>query len=76
MAIVNRVPELLANKFAGAKVNLTKVQEDTGLNYLTVSRWARNRIDRVNFDTLETWCKYLGVDVGEILVRVTDEKAG
>lgn len=77
MMVINRVPELLATKFGGAEnVNLTRVQEATGLNYATVSRWARNQVDRVNFDTLDVWCKYFACEVGELLTRVTDEKAG
>ena len=69
MAIVNRVPELVANKFGGAdKVNLSDVQRDTGLTYSTVSRWVKDRVDRVDFPVLETWCKYLNVQPGDILI--------
>lgn len=69
MAIVNRLPELVAEKFGGAdKVNMSEIQKDTRLTYSTVSRWVKNEIDRVDFPILEVWCKYLGVQPGDILV--------
>jgi DNA-binding Xre family transcriptional regulator len=69
MPVINRVPELLAEKFGGAdKVILQRVAQDTRLTYSTVSRWAKRDIDRADFPILETWCKYFGVGVGDILV--------
>lgn len=75
MTVKNRVPELIAHKFGGeAHVNLTEVQRQTGLNYSVVSRWYKDRVDRVDLPVLEIWCKYLGVGVGDILVYTPDEK--
>jgi DNA-binding Xre family transcriptional regulator len=69
MAVINRVPDLVAEKFGGReKVNLTRVQEETGLNYGTVLSWMKGHVNRADFNILEVWCKYLGVGVGEILV--------
>jgi DNA-binding Xre family transcriptional regulator len=69
MAIVNRVPELLAKKFGGAdKVVVLQVAQDLRLTYSTVERWAKNDITRVDLPILEAWCKYLGVGVGDILI--------
>ena len=73
MQVVNRVPELVAAKFGGAdKINLQMVQKETGLNYVTVSRWVKNRVDRVEFKTLAVWCRYLNVQAGDILVYQPD----
>lgn len=66
--IVNHVPELVAAKFGGRdKVNLSQVQRETGMNYSSVLRWMKNRIDRADFPVLEVWCKYLSVGVGELI---------
>ena len=68
MPVINHVPELLAQKFGGAeKVVLQRVAQDTRLTYSTVLRWAKRDITKIDTPTLETWCKYLGVGIGEIL---------
>lgn len=72
MVIKNRVPELLAAKFGDAPVNLSHVQRDTGLSYSSVNDWAKGRVARVDLSALEAWCKYLGADVGELLVYTPD----
>lgn len=75
MGIQNRVPELAAAKFGSAEeVNLTRIQSETGIAYSTVSRWVKDQIDRVDFDTLAAWCKYFGVGAGDILVYEPDKK--
>lgn len=69
MPVINQVPALVAQRFGGQdKVNLSQVERETGLNYITVSRWINNQVNRADFPTLAVWCKYLGVGVGEILV--------
>lgn len=68
MRIVNRVPDLLAKKFGGKeKINLTSVQRETGLSYPTVSSWAKDHINRVDFQVLATWCDYLQCQPGDLL---------
>jgi len=75
MVVKNRVPELIAQKFGGGEnVNLMEVQRQTGLNYSVVSRWYRDRVDRIDLPVLEVWCQYLNVGVGDILVYQPDEK--
>jgi DNA-binding Xre family transcriptional regulator len=69
--IQNRVPELVTRKMRG-QVNLSEVQRDTGLTYSTVSRWMKHQIDRVDFDTLEIWCRYLNCQVSDLLIYVPD----
>ena len=67
--MINRVPELTAQKFGGVdKINLKVVERETGLNYGVVSRWVRGKVDRADFPILDAWCKYFGVGVGDILV--------
>lgn len=69
MPVRNKVPELVAAKFGGAEnVNLTKIEEDTGMNYRTVSSWVKGHVTRADFPVLAKWCEYLGVGVGDILV--------
>ncbi len=74
MAIVNRVPELVAKKFGGAdKVNVSQIQKETLLTYSTVRRWVKNEVDRYDAPALEAWCKYLDVQPGDILVYREDK---
>lgn len=76
MAIKNRVPDLLAAKFGGKEnINLKQVQREVGdIAYGTVNAWVKDKLDRVDFPTLEKWCRYLGVGVGDILVYMPDEQ--
>lgn len=73
MAIINRVPELVADKFGGKEnVNLSQVQRDSKLDYRTVSAWMKNSVVRIDFPTLESWCSYLGVQPGDLFSYVPD----
>ena len=75
MPVINHLPELVAKKFGGKnEINLSKVQEETGLNYATVSSWVKGHVNRADFNILEVWCKYLGVEVGDILVYEPEKK--
>jgi len=75
MAVINHVPELLAKKFGGAdNVVLQHVAQDTRLTYSTVLRWAKHDINKIDAAVLSTWCKYLGVGVGDILEYVPDKE--
>lgn len=68
MAIINRVPDLVAAKFGGVgNINLQQIHLDTKLNYATVASWVNGKPTRVDFPTLETWCKYLNAKPGDIL---------
>lgn len=71
--IINRVPQLLRRKFGEERVNLSRVQEETGLSYSTVHRWATDKVDRADFPMLEIWCDYFDCNVGDILERVKDK---
>jgi putative transcriptional regulator len=72
MALINKVPELVAAKFGDEQLNYTRIQEATGLSYPTVLSWMKRHVNRADFDVLEKWCKYLDVQPGDILVYVED----
>lgn len=63
--IINHVPQLLEKKFDG-KPNLLQVQKETGLNYGTVTSWAKDRVDRFDKPVLEAWCKYFKCQPGDL----------
>jgi len=69
MPIINHVGELVKKKKfpRRRKINLRKVQQETGLEYSTVARWVNGEVTRADWPVLEAWCKYLGVGVGELL---------
>lgn len=73
MPVINRVPELVAAKWGGKDhINVRQVAREADINYPTTHAWLRGRhgktIDRVDMGVLEKWCKYLGVQPGDILV--------
>lgn len=73
--MINRVPELVAAKFGGKDdINMQQVANGTGLTYATAASWVKGRVERADFPVLEKWCKYLEVEVGDILKYVPDEK--
>ena len=75
MAVINRVPALLAKKFGGEdKIVVQHIAQDLRLTYSTVERWVKDDVTRADFPILEKWCEYLGVGVGDILVYVPDKK--
>lgn len=75
MPVINRVPDLVAAKWGGKDhINISKVSNETGINYPTTYAWLKGKkaIDRVDLGVLEKWCKYLGVQPGDILVYEED----
>ena len=71
--MINRVPELLAQKFDG-KIVVQRVALDMGLTYSTAERWVKGEVTRIDLPILEAWCKYLKVGVGDILEYVPDKE--
>lgn len=68
-----RVKELIDQKYGGAEnVNLSEVQRDTGLTYVTVLKWYKETPNRVDFPTLEAWCKFLDCGICDLLVLRAD----
>jgi DNA-binding Xre family transcriptional regulator len=75
MTVINRVPELVAQKFGGEdKIVIQQVANDVGLTYATTHGWIKNQVQRADFPVLNKWCKYLGVGIGDILEYVPDEE--
>lgn len=69
MRIVNRVPQLVAEKFGGKdQINLSQVSKDVGLAYGTTSSWVKDQVIRADFPILLAWCKYLDCTPGDLLV--------
>lgn len=67
--IVNRVPQLVAERFGGKdKINLSQVSKDVGLAYPTTASWVKDQVVRVDFPVLLAWCKYLECTPGDVLV--------
>lgn len=76
MAIVNHIPDLVAQKFGGEQgINLSQIQRETGLNYRTIQSWMKRRVDRIDFPTMNTWCKYLRVQPGDLFSYMPDQEA-
>jgi len=52
----------------GAKrLKITDVVRDTGINRSTVTRLFHETTTRIDFETLEKLCVYLGCDISELL---------
>jgi DNA-binding Xre family transcriptional regulator len=72
MPVINRVPELVSKKFDGKKINISDVSKEVKLSYPTTHEWLRGIVRRVDIEVLEKWCKYLGVQPGDILTYEED----
>lgn len=68
----NKFPELIVEHFAPEKVNINQLHRDTKMTYRSISDWVKGRVTRIDMDVLDTWCKYLGVQPGDILVYEED----
>ena len=49
------------------KLKLADVIRDTGINRSTLTRLYHETTTRIDYETLETLCKYLKCDVGDFL---------
>jgi putative transcriptional regulator len=49
------------------KLKISDVARDTGINRGTITRLYQETAVRVDFDVLETLCRYLHCEVGELL---------
>jgi putative transcriptional regulator len=57
----------------GAKrLKIADVVRDTGINRSTVNRLYHETTTRIDYETLETLCNYLGCDVGDFLEIADD----
>jgi putative transcriptional regulator len=56
------------------KLKLTDVMRDTGINRSTLTRLYHETTTRIDYDTLETLCRYLECEVGDFLIIEDDQK--
>ena len=49
------------------RVKIADIERDTGLSRTTLSRLYHEKAGRLDFDTLEVLCRYLDVQVGDLL---------
>ena len=70
--IENRFAELLEAKRRRDRKDWTyrEIQEATGINPATLTRFAKQRHNQYDGDTLVTLCEFLGCTLGELLVIV------
>ena len=68
MAIKNRVSRLMLERGE----NITGLMMATGIAYSTAHRLYHDKINRVDFETLDKLCRHFGVTPCEILEYVTD----
>lgn len=76
MAIQNRLKILLAQKELRENRKLTyrSVARETGLAIDTITAYMTQRVNRFDKSTLETLCKYLDCNVGDLLNYTADDK--
>lgn len=76
MPVDVRVEELLQKKFKDTDPFPSNLQiaEEVGIRPSTLAAWRKKHLDRADFDTLDKFCDYFGVGVGDILVRIPPEK--
>lgn len=61
------------SKMLGArKLKVSDVVRETGINRSTLTRLYHETTSRIDFDTLETLCRFLECEAGELL-EVVDE---
>jgi len=68
--IKNRLRELMAEKARkeGRKITQTSVAHELGLARYTVDSWARNDVVRYDQSTIIAFCRYFGVEPGDLLI--------
>ena len=77
MSIDVRIHDLLSQKYGDDEEkwpsNL-QIADEVGIRPSTLVAWMKKRLDRADFETLDKWCVYFDVGVGDILVRIPPEK--
>lgn len=61
--IINHLSEIIGRK----RTNVAEVSRATGLAINTVSGLYKDKVKRVDLDTLDKLCIHLGVNIGDIL---------
>lgn len=52
------------------KLKITDVVRDTGINRSTLTRLYHEQTTRIDYETLETLCRYLNCEISDFLVIV------
>ncbi|MCH8493005.1 MAG: helix-turn-helix transcriptional regulator [Idiomarina sp.] len=60
-----------AELLGARKLKISDVVRETGINRSTLTRLYHETTSRIDFETLETLCRFLECDVGELL-KVVD----
>ena len=55
------------------KLRISDVMRDTGISRNALTRIYREDVDRLDLEILEKLCRYLEVDVGEMIEMTEDE---
>lgn len=55
------------------KLKISDVARDTGINRGTLTRLYYETAERVELEVLDKLCEYFGVDVSDLLERITAE---
>jgi putative transcriptional regulator len=63
----------LSTLLGAKRLKIADVVRDTGINRSTVNRLFHETNNRIDFETLEKLCIYLGCEVGELLEFREDE---
>ena len=63
MVIINKLSEIMGRK----RLKISDVVDGTGLATNTVSGLYHDKVKRVDLETLDKLCDFLGVGIGEIL---------
>lgn len=68
--IANRLTELMAMKGRkeGRRISQRLVAEETGIDKMTVGRYARNEVGRFDEHVIIALCVYFQCDIGDLLV--------
>ncbi|HMN14359.1 MAG TPA: helix-turn-helix transcriptional regulator [Bellilinea sp.] len=73
--VENRFEELLAEKRRRDRKNWSyrEIAEVTGISPSTLTRFARQRHEQFDANTLATLCDFLDCSIGELLILVDEE---
>lgn len=67
--IVNHLPTLLAER----RLKVADAVRATGISKTTLHKIYNDQSSRIDFDTIDSLCKFLEVQVGDIFEYVEDE---
>ena len=70
--IVNHLPTLLAER----RLKVADAVRATGVSKTTLHKIYNDQSSRIDFDTIDKLCEYLGVGVGDLFEHVTEVDAG